>query len=54
MFESTSEISFEQSAGTAANNYFTTYLFKKPLVLKYTKSGITNYRCFTTQFTYQT
>ena len=54
MFESTSEISFEQSAGTAANNYFTTYLFKKPLVLKYTKSGITYYRAFTTQFTYQT
>ncbi len=54
MFESTDPISFEQSAGTDANNYFATYLFKKPLVLKYTKSGITYYRCFTTQFTYQT
>lgn len=54
MFESTSQISFEQSAGTGANEYFTTYLFKKPLVLKYKKSGITYYRCFTTQFTYQT
>ena len=54
MFESTSQISFEQSAGTEANQYFTTFLFKKPLVLRYTKSGITYYRAFTTQFTYQT
>jgi hypothetical protein len=54
MFESTDPITFEQSAGNDANNYFTTFLFKKPLVLKYTKSGITYYRCFTTQFTYQT
>jgi len=54
MFESTDPISFEQSAGNSANKYFTTFLFKKPLVLKYTKSGITYYRCFTTQFTYQT
>lgn len=64
MFESTDEISFEKSAGTAANNYFATYLFKKPLVLKYTKTETdpetdtqitrTYYRCFTTQFTYQT
>jgi len=54
MFESTSQLSFEQSPGTSANNYFTTFLFKKPLVLKYTKSGITYYRSFTTQFTYQT
>jgi hypothetical protein len=54
MFESTEEISLEESSGSQANNYFTTFLFKKPLVLKYTKSGITYYRCFTTQFTYQT
>ena len=54
MFETTGEISFRESTGTAANNYFTTFLFKSPLVLKYTKSGITYYRCFTTQFTYQT
>jgi hypothetical protein len=54
MFESTDPISFEQSAGDQANNYFTTFLFKKPLVLKYKISGITYYRCFTTQFTYQT
>jgi hypothetical protein len=54
MFESTNPISFDQSAGTVANNYFTTFLFKKPLVLKYKKSGITYYRTFTTQFTYQT
>jgi hypothetical protein len=54
MFESTDPISFEQSAGTSANKYFTTYLFKKPLVLKYKKAGITYYRTFTTQFSYQT
>ena len=54
MFETTSEISFQQSPGTAVNNYFTTFLFKSPLVLKYTKSGITYYRCFTTQFSPQT
>jgi hypothetical protein len=54
MFESTEQITFDQSYGDEANKYFTTFLFKKPLVLKYTKSGITYYRCFTTQFTYQT
>jgi hypothetical protein len=54
MFESTNPLSFEQSPGTVANNYFSTYLFKKPLVLKYKKSGVTYYRTFTTQFTYQT
>ena len=54
MFESTSEISFVNSAGEDVNNYFTTFLFKSPLVLKYTKSGIVYYRCFTTQFSPQT
>jgi hypothetical protein len=54
MFESTGPLSFEQSPGTDSNKYFTTYLFKKPLVLRYKKSGITYYRTFTTQFTYQT
>jgi hypothetical protein len=54
MFESTNELSFEQSPGDDANEYFSTFLFKKPLVLKYKKSGITYYRAFTTQFTYQT
>jgi len=54
MFESTQPISLDQSSGTEANKYFTTFLFKKPLVLKYTKSGITYYRCFTTQFSPQT
>ena len=54
MFESTGPLSFEESPGTVANNYFSTYLFKKPLVLKYKKSGVTYYRTFTTQFTYQT
>jgi hypothetical protein len=54
MFESTNELSFEKSYGDDANEYFTTFLFKKPLVLKYTKSGITYYRAFTTQFSPQT
>jgi len=54
MFETTAKISFDESYGTQANNYLSTFLFKKPLVLKYTKSGITYYRSFTTQFTYQT
>jgi len=54
MFESTSEISFLKSPGNQENNYFATFLFKRPLVLKYTKSGITYYRCFTTQFSPQT
>jgi len=54
MFESTNQLSFEQSAGNESNRYFKTFLFKKPMVLKYKKSGITYYRSFTTQFTYQT
>ncbi len=54
MFETTVPISFEQSPGNDANKYFTTFLFKKPLVLKYKKSGITYYRTFTTQFSSQT
>jgi hypothetical protein len=54
MFYSTTPISFEESPGTEANKYFATYLFKKPLVLKYTISGITYYRSFTTQFSSQT
>jgi hypothetical protein len=54
MFETTSEISFVNSPGNQSNNYFSTFLFKSPLVLKYTKSGITYYRCFTTQFSPQT
>lgn len=54
MFESTNPISFEQSPRDGSNEFFSTFLFKKPLVLKYKKSGITYYRAFTTQFTYQT
>ena len=33
MFESTNQLSFERSPGSATNQYFSTYLFKKPLVL---------------------
>ena len=54
MFESTDQISFEQSPGNEANNYFKTFLFKKPMVLKYKKSGITYYRSIATQLSGQT
>jgi hypothetical protein len=54
MFESTDQISFERASGNASNKYFATFLFKKPMVLKYKKSGITYYRAFTTQFAAQT
>ena len=54
MRESTEQISFEKSPGGDSNSYFKTFLFKKPMVLKYTKSGVIYYRMFTTQFTYQT
>ncbi len=48
------ELSFEQSAGTVSNNYVSTFLYKKPLVLKYTVSGEVRYRVFASQWTYQT
>jgi len=54
MFESTQQLSFDQSAGNESNRYFKTFLFKKPMVLKYKKAGITYYRAFTTQFSGQT
>ena len=54
MFESTNQISFEQSPGNDSNRYYKTFLFKKPMVLKYKKAGITYYRSFTTQFSGQT
>lgn len=58
MEESTDEISFEKSSGSSANNFYATYLFKKPLVVKYTKpvEDVTtvHYRMFTTQLSPQT
>lgn len=48
--ESTTPYDFEAAQGTASdNNYFTTYLFKKALVLTFTKSGTRYYRYFNTQ-----
>lgn len=42
---------FTQSAGGPNNNWFTTYLFQKAMVLKYTTNGgsTTEYRYFLTQ-----
>ena len=54
MKESTTEISFEKASGTNAEHYYSTYLFKKPLVVKYKKNGTTYYRMFTTQISPQT
>ena len=49
-------ISFEKSAGEPVNNYVSTFLYKKPLVLRYTTGGgsSTEYRVFATQWTFQT
>ena len=45
----TTPFNFSQSWGGANNNFFSTYLFQKALVLKYTVSGSTRYRFFNTQ-----
>lgn len=41
---------FDNASGNGANNWNATYLFKKPLVVTYTKDGTRYYRMFTTQF----
>lgn len=44
---SSTPYNFTNSAGSVANNnYYSTYLFKKALVLQYTVSGATQYRFF--------
>jgi hypothetical protein len=47
----TTPINFELAAGSlSTNDYYTTYLFRTPLVIQYTVSGATKYAVFTTQF----
>lgn len=56
METSTTPISFETANGGPSNDYYATYLFKKPLVVKYTVTPTspnlpyTEYRAFMTQF----
>jgi hypothetical protein len=46
--ETTTPISYESAYGTEADDYLATVLFKKALVITYTKSGTRYYRGFTT------
>jgi hypothetical protein len=46
--ETTTPISYESAAGTVSDDYLATVLFKKALVITYTKSGTRYYRGFTT------
>lgn len=52
METSSTPISFETASGGPSTDYYATYLFKKPLVVKYTTGGgtATEYRAFLTQF----
>ena len=47
---SSDPISFESSAGPLSSGYFKTMIFLKPLVIRYTVSGTTEYRYFTNNF----
>lgn len=46
--ETTTPISYESAAGTVSDDYLATVLFKKGLVITYTKSNTRYYRGFTT------
>jgi hypothetical protein len=47
----TTPINFELAAGSQlTNDYYTTYLFRTPLVIQYTVSGVTKYAVFNTQY----
>ena len=47
----TTPVNFELAAGSAAtNDYYSTYLFRTPLVIQYKVSGETKYAAFNTQF----
>jgi hypothetical protein len=46
--ETTTPISYESAAGTDSDDYLATVLFKKGLVITYTKTGTRYYRGFTT------
>jgi hypothetical protein len=44
-------VNFELSAGSdTTNNYYTTYLFRTPLVIEYKVGGVKKYAIFNTQF----
>ena len=43
-------ISFEDGAGPDSSGYLKTMIFLKPLVIKYTVSGVVTYRFFTNNF----
>ncbi len=45
----TSPISFETSVGAPADNYLSTYLFKRPLVITFLEGGVRKYKAFLTQ-----
>lgn len=47
----TTPINFELAAGSlSTNDYYTTYLFRTPLVIQYAVSGVTQYAVFNTQY----
>jgi hypothetical protein len=48
--ESDTPISYEIANGSLSNDYYATYLFQKPLVLRYTVNGTSKWRAFLTQF----
>ncbi len=50
MAESDAPFDFEYASGNAANNFNATFLFKKPLVVKYTVESVVKYRMFNSQF----
>ena len=50
MTSSNTPISFEIANGSLSNDYYATYLFKKPLVVRYTIGGTPTWRAFLTQF----
>lgn len=54
MRTSSTPFSFDQAAGSPTNNYYSTYVFRKPLVVQYLNSGTLEYRIFTTQWSPQT
>jgi hypothetical protein len=54
MEESSDPFDFEKASGSADNKFNATFLFMKPLVVKYTKTGTVYYRMFNTQFSGQT
>lgn len=47
---STIPITYEQAAGSLTDGFYTTQLFKKPLVITYTIGGTRYYRSFLSQF----